>query len=400
MRVRADGSRADPADAARERIAARGDLHAFVSLSSERGPGEVVAVKDLLDVRGLVTTCGAADAGALPAVGDAAAVSNLRRAGATIVGKTNLYPWAYGVASVNPYHGDVPNPRDPTRSAGGSSSGSAAAVAAELCDWAVGTDTAGSIRIPAACCGVVGFKPTWGMVPTDGVQDLAPSHDTVGALAGSVRAAGRGTFAMAASQLPPAARAAVPLRLAVPAGWVAGLDEEVAAAWRPIGAALPAIDFLDRARLFELAELVQGYEAAQVHAVVLETDPARFSVPVRARLERGLDIDPGDARRAAAELRAMAEQADRALDGWDGLVLPTTACVAPALGDETVREPLTRFTRPFNATGQPVVALPLPVTGLPVGLQVVGRRGDDARLVAVAERIERELAASGRVERP
>lgn len=421
--TRSEGPAPLPVDGARARIAARADLHAFISLTDEHGPGEVVAVKDLIDVRGTVTSCGAAwgagpggvggggaeagagrggaEAGPPAAARDAEAIANLRRAGpVAIVGKANLHEWAFGVSSANPTYGAVPNPRDVTRSAGGSSSGSAAAVAAGLCDWAVGTDTAGSIRIPASLCGVVGFKPTWGTVPIAGVQPLAPSHDTVGALAPSVAVAARGVFALAAQEPPllngAAGAAGGEPRLARPAGWVdpAGLDDDTAAAWAPWAQRLPEIAFPDRARLFSLAEVVQGYEAAQVHAAALARDPGRFSAPVLERLRRGAQITAAEAAAASEELTALAAEADRALTGWDALALPTTACVAPPLGDEQTREPLTRFTRPFNATGQPAISLPLtvPPGTLPVGLQLVARRGDDAALTAVAVRVERLLA--------
>jgi Asp-tRNAAsn/Glu-tRNAGln amidotransferase A subunit and related amidases len=158
---------------ARERIRERADLNAFISVSSEEGSGTVVAVKDLVDVAGMVTTAGAVILPRAPAAEDAPVVRRLRGEGCVIVGKTNLHEFAYGVTSVNPHYGAVRNPHDLDRVAGGSSGGSAVAVAAGMCDWAVGTDTGGSIRIPASFCGVVGFKPALGSIDTAGVIPLS-----------------------------------------------------------------------------------------------------------------------------------------------------------------------------------------------------------------------------------
>ncbi|HEY4865779.1 MAG TPA: amidase, partial [Candidatus Dormibacteraeota bacterium] len=154
---------------ARERIRERSDLNAFISLTEEDGEGPVVAVKDLVDVRGAVTTAGSVLLPSVPAEDDAPTVRRMREFGCVVVGKTNLHEWAFGVTSDNPHYGPVRNPRNPELVAGGSSGGSAAAVAAGMCDWAVGSDTGGSIRIPAAFCGVVGFKPTVGTIDTEGV---------------------------------------------------------------------------------------------------------------------------------------------------------------------------------------------------------------------------------------
>ncbi|MDP9248662.1 MAG: amidase [Candidatus Dormibacteraeota bacterium] len=176
---------------ARERIRERSDLNAFISLTEEDGEGPVVAVKDLVDVRGAVTTAGSVLLPSVPAEDDAPTVRRMREFGCVVVGKTNLHEWAFGVTSDNPHYGPVRNPRNPELVAGGSSGGSAAAVAAGMCDWAVGSDTGGSIRIPAAFCGVVGFKPTVGTVDTEGVVPLSRSLDTLGPLASDVRSAAR-----------------------------------------------------------------------------------------------------------------------------------------------------------------------------------------------------------------
>src|SRR2546425_1017111 len=178
-------------DDARARIRERSDLNAFISVSDERGDGTVVAVKDLIDVKGMITTAGGVILPAEPAKDDAPVITRIRDAGCVVVGKANLHEFAYGVTSVNPHYGPVRNPRDPSRVAGGSSGGSAAAVAAGMCDWAVGSDTGGSIRIPASFCGVAGFKPEFGSIEIAGVIPLAHTLDTLGPLAPDIASTAR-----------------------------------------------------------------------------------------------------------------------------------------------------------------------------------------------------------------
>ncbi len=229
---------------ARARAERASGLNAFISFTREQGPGAVVGVKDLIDVRGVPTTGGGVILPVEPAADDAPLVTRIRAGGCVIIGKTNLYEWAYGASSRNPNFGDVANPRDQARSAGGSSSGSGAAVAAGLCDWAVGTDTAGSVRIPASLCGIVGIRPTHGAIPVDGVIPLARSLDTVGALAPDVRTAAA-AMALMAGRLAPVlspGEGVGGLRLARPARWVDDLDEETARVWTEVGAGLPAIE--------------------------------------------------------------------------------------------------------------------------------------------------------------
>ncbi|HEV8596507.1 MAG TPA: amidase, partial [Candidatus Dormibacteraeota bacterium] len=170
-------------DEAKARISEHTELNAFISVSEETGDGAVVAVKDLVDVRGMVTTAGGIILPRVPAAEDAPVVKRIREAGCVVVGKANLHEFAYGVTSVNPHYGTVRNPHDPTRVAGGSSGGSAAAVAAGMCDWAIGSDTGGSIRIPGSLCGVAGFKPAFGSIDIGGVIPLSPSLDTLGPMA-------------------------------------------------------------------------------------------------------------------------------------------------------------------------------------------------------------------------
>ncbi len=357
---------------ARRQIEERAHLRAFISTSTEEGAGTVVAVKDLVDVAGMVTTAGAIILPDVPAAHDAPIVQKIRRAGCVIVGKTNLHEFAYGVTSANIHYGTVRNPHDPDRVAGGSSGGSAVAVAAAMCDWAIGSDTGGSIRIPASLCGVVGFKPELGTFELTGVVPLSWSLDTLGPMARDV-AGVISAYAMMSGETVGTTHLAPP-RLAVPAGWVTGLDEPTERAWRLVFQGLPEVEFVDRDRLFRNGLTILLVEAAAYHRRWANDVPEKYGPDVLAHIRRGLGILAVDFEEAIRERPRLMDAARRAMEGIDALVLPATAIVAPPVdaGDE-VREPLARFTRPFNTTGQPVVALPGPASGLPVGIQVVGR---------------------------
>jgi Asp-tRNA(Asn)/Glu-tRNA(Gln) amidotransferase A subunit family amidase len=372
---------------ARRRILERADLNAFISVSSEEGSGTVVAVKDLVDVAGMVTTGGGVILPRERAVEDAPVIRHLRQEGCVIVGKTNLHEFAYGVTSVNPHYGAVRNPHDVGRVAGGSSGGSAVAVAAGMCDWAVGTDTGGSIRIPASFCGVVGFKPAFGSIDTAGVIPLSPSLDTLGPLASDVISAAR-AYSMMSGEAMPEEPMRQP-RLAVPAGWVADLDEETSRAWGLVSAGLPEVEFIKREPLYRFSLTVLQVEASTYHRRWVAESPEKYGADVLGHLRHGLEILAVDYLEALAALRELRAEAAHAMDGIDALVLPASAIVAPSISASIeVREPITRYTRPFNATGQPVVTLPVPVRGMPVGIQVVGRTNSGA--IGAAAWLEQE----------
>jgi aspartyl-tRNA(Asn)/glutamyl-tRNA(Gln) amidotransferase subunit A len=378
---------------ARERIEAGRHLNAFISLSSEEGEGPVVAVKDLVDVRGMVTTGGGAILPNTPADEDAPLVTRIRSAGGMVIGKTNLHEWAMGVTGDNPHYGPALNPHDPSRLAGGSSGGSAIAVASGMCDWAVGTDTGGSIRIPASLCGVVGYKPTVGTVDTTGVVPASHSLDSVGALAPSVAAAARGVEMMTGRTdlVSTVVRERPSLRLAVPDGWVDGLDDQTATAWERYAAALPRIPFPSRAEMGLANMKISLAEAGAFHRAWIAASPELYGADVLERLRMGVAIPAWEYIDALADRIRMIAAVAEAMRGWDAVVLPATATVAPeraAVQVDAVRDALTRFTRPFATTGQPVVTIPLPVAGLPVGIQIVGRLGDDADLLSVAHAVE------------
>ena len=371
---------------ARRRISEQAHLHAFISVSTESGEGSVVAVKDLVDVRGLPTTAGGVILPDVPAREDAPVVQRLRSFGAVVVGKTNLHEFAYGVTSTNPHYGDVLNPHDPTRVAGGSSGGSAVAVACGMCDWAIGSDTGGSIRIPAALCGVVGFKPELASIDIGGVIPLSPSLDTLGPIGPDVATVARAFSQMSGEPLELANVVRKP-RLAVPAGWVRDLDPEVERAWKRVSHGIPEIEYVDRMPLFRNGLTILMYEASTYHRRWATEQPEKYGADVLDLIRRGFEVseaDYQDALAAAAQLRATARAA---MADLDALILPATAIVAPPLtaGIE-VREPLARYTRPFNTTGQPVVTVPVPADGLPVGVQIVGR--SNAGALAAAAYVE------------
>jgi len=374
---------------ARRRIAERPELNAFISLTEEAGDGPVVAVKDLVDVRGTVTTAGGVLLPAVPAEIDAPLIGEIRRHGCVVVGKTNLHEWAFGITSNNPHHGSVRNPRDPSRIPGGSSGGSAAAVVAGMCDWAVGSDTGGSIRIPAGLCGCVGFKPTIGMVSTEGVFPLSRSLDTMGTLAPDVRSAAVALEMMSGLTGIAPGDLAGGYRLAVPNGWFDDLDEETQAAWLRVAGKLQEIEFPGHRELGAPGTVILNAEAAQLHRDRVEKHPDKFGADVLENLRRGFEVKAIDYLQALDDRERLADEVELAMNGVDAILVPATPRVAPRIEEsEGVRPLLTRFTRPFNVTGQPIVTLPAPSQGLPVGIQVIGHYGEDAKVAEIAAWLE------------
>ena len=384
------------AETARERIRARSDLNAFIELTDEMGEGTVVGVKDVVDVRGTVNTGGSVVLRPLVSDVDAPVVAAMRKSGCIVVGKTNLHEFAFGVTSANPHYGVVVNPRAPDRVAGGSSGGSAAAVAAGLVDWALGTDTGGSIRIPADLCGVVGFEPMIGSVDTTDVIPLSRSLDTLGPLAPDVQTAARafaqmrGDPAWASGSTPSSEH-----RLAVVAGWGDDLDAETSRAWSIATRGLPSIDFPPRPELNAVGFTILLAEAAAFHRRWLETVPEKYGADVLEPLQRGLRMSRAeyvDALREQSRLRIQADDA-MASQKVDALLVPATRIVAPRLTDRFERSDLTGYTRPFNTTGQPAVTLPAPAAEIPIGIQVIGRHGTDLKLLQIAMALEKDWAA-------
>jgi aspartyl-tRNA(Asn)/glutamyl-tRNA(Gln) amidotransferase subunit A len=348
------------------------ELNAFISRSNEKGSGDAVAVKDLVDVRGMVTTAGGIILPDVPAESDAPVIGHIRQAGCVIVGKANLHEFAYGVTNINPHYGTALNPHDPSRVAGGSSGGSAVAVAAGMCDWAIGSDTGGSIRIPASLCGVAGFKPTFGSIGIGGVVPLSWSLDTLGPIAPDITTAAR-AFSMMSGEAVDLSGLERP-RLGIPRGWVSDLDEATARAWALVSEGVAEVDFPARDRLFPTGLTILQAEAATFHRKWATESPEKYGADVLGHIRHGLVIPAVDYVNAVRERPRLQAMAEKAMEGIDALILPATAIVAPRTdaGNE-VREPLARFTRPFNTTYQPVAVVPAPVEGLPVGIQVVGR---------------------------
>jgi len=372
-------------EGARSRIRERSELNAFISVSHEQGSGDVVAVKDLVDVAGMVTTAGGVILPDKPAAADAPVIARLRSAGCVVVGKANLHEFAYGVTSLNPHYGNVLNPHDPSRVAGGSSGGSAVAVATGMCDWAIGSDTGGSIRIPGSLCGVAGFKPAFGSIDIGGVFPLSRSLDTLGPMATTILETARAYTLMSGEEV--SLDGLTRPRLAVPAGWISGLDEPTARAWTAVAEGVPEIAFIDREPLFQVGLTILLYEAAEFHRAWATESPEKYGADVLRLIRRGFEISRADYEEALDQRERLEAAAHHAMDGIDAMILPATAIVAPPVetADE-VREPLSRFTRPFNTTHQPVAVLPAPVKGLPVGIQVVGHRnGETLRAAAWLE---------------
>jgi aspartyl-tRNA(Asn)/glutamyl-tRNA(Gln) amidotransferase subunit A len=347
---------------------------------TEAGPGNL-AVKDLFDTAGIRTTYGSILFDEHVPAETAEAVLRLEAAGFRVAGKANLHEFAYGVTSENVHYGTVPNPVAPGRIAGGSSGGSAAALAAGLVDAALGTDSGGSIRIPSACCGTVGLKTTWGLVPLDGCFPLAPSFDTAGPMARDVAECAR----MMSALVPGFALPEVELAdLRVGVAW---LDEADPLVRERVAAFFPAAEPLDLPLDYESTALFQ-HEVATVHGDLFGESPEAYGPDVARKVALCLEVTDREAARAAEARERYRQQALEAIEGYDLVVAPTTPCVAPRVGpyeDEERRRRLISLTYPVNALGWPSLALPCGPAedGLPASAQLLGRPGDDAFLLSV-----------------
>ncbi len=360
-----------------------------------------VAIKDLIDVAGCPTRAGsAAFHGAVPAPHDAPVVATLRGAGASIVGKTALHEIAFGTTGINVYEGTPANPHDPKRICGGSSSGSAAAVAEGSAVFALGTDTGGSIRIPAAFCGVVGFKPQFGSLSLRGVQPLAKSLDHVGVMGADVA-----TVASAFAVLRRAPLVDHTLRRVIAldhVGLESSSDEVASAIEASLGSLsdfeVTSVDLPDPDLIDAASTAVLFVEAAKTHSARLFARPREFGADVRERLVFGSAISPSAYVAASATIAQLRADLFRRLEDVDAIVCPTVPIVAPLLeeasGDTALSSLLVRYTRLANVTGVPALSLPVPGGELPVGLQILAR--DDGYLLTVAAAIERCLAVVGR----
>lgn len=384
---------AKAADLELERGADRGPLH-----------GIPISIKDLIDMQGVPTTAASRVREGHVATADAPIVRRLRASGAVIVGKCNLHEFAYGTTSEETAFGTILNPTDPSRSAGGSSGGSAVAVATGMSVASIGTDTGGSIRIPAAACGVVGLKAGYGEVSCDGVVALARSLDHVGPLARSVADAVilHGILTdQATGDLTP--RSPRGLRLGVPRAYFLDLldddvrqrFEEALERLRAEGVSIANVDVPNARDVAAIYLHIALPEASAYHATAVERTPEAYSPGVRLRIEMGRYVLAEDYVRAMEGRECLRRDVDAALDSIDALILPTLPIPAPPIGTgtitvngkaEPVRSLMLRLTQPFNLTGHPAISIPAGVTkaGLPCAVQLVGQRHDTIGLLATA----------------
>jgi aspartyl-tRNA(Asn)/glutamyl-tRNA(Gln) amidotransferase subunit A len=365
----------------------------FITELEPRAAGIRMAVKDLFDTAGVRTTYGSAIfAKHLPAV-TAEAVTRLESAGYVDVGKTNLHEFAYGITSENDHYGRVPNPLAPGRIAGGSSGGNAAALALGLADAALGSDSGGSIRIPAACCGVAGFKPSFGLVPLEGCFPLAPSFDHAGPMARDVA----GCVRMMEALVPGfrAAEVGSLHQLRVGVTWTELADPLVRAQVERAAELFPRSVALELPVEHGSGPLFQR-EVADVHAELWAEHRDLYGANVARKLELAMQVSDAEVEIAVRSRENYREQMAEVMAGADLLLTPTLAMVAPpaALDEPAVRERMLQFTYPFNAIGAPALALPCGPAedGLPASVQLVGRPGDDCLVLGVGLLLERALA--------
>jgi aspartyl-tRNA(Asn)/glutamyl-tRNA(Gln) amidotransferase subunit A len=367
----------------------------FLARPETVAPGIPLAVKDLFDTAGLATTYGSSIFSEHMPRETAEAVRRLEAAGYANVGKTNLHEFAYGVTSMNPHYGWVPNPVRAGRIAGGSSGGSAAALAAGLADAALGTDSGGSIRIPAAYCGIVGFKPTYGLVPLDGCWPLAPSYDHAGPMARTVA----DCIAMLEALVPGFEPAPQPpladLRVAV--AWLEDADDGVRARLEEAAAAFPHTERIDFPRGRGNLKVFMR-EIGEVHATLFAEEPEAYGADVARKIRECLEVTEAELAQAERVRASYRDEAAALLEGFDLLMTPTQGSVAPTYeeaADDSLRAGITSFTNPFNALGWPALALPAGPAedGLPASIQLVGRRGDDALVLGAGLALEAKLAA-------
>jgi Asp-tRNA(Asn)/Glu-tRNA(Gln) amidotransferase A subunit family amidase len=370
-----------------------------------RGPlhGIPIALKDIIDVAGLPTTAASNLFRDRVATENAEVVTRVRRAGAVLLGKQNMHEFAYGGSSVISAYGAVRNAHNPEYIAGGSSGGSATAVAARMCYAALGTDTAGSVREPAALCGVVGLKPTYDFVSTRGVFPLSPSLDHVGPITRTVEDAALVLHALTGngSVFSGVEGDISGLRIGVPRNFFfEDLDAEIAKA---VEDALRAMkDIVKSVRDIRLDvnpdRTLQAAESYAVHKDFIARSPELYQPATLQRIRSGEHMSQGDINKARQELERSRREIQRVFDAVDLLITPTTPIPAPRLADlqenpELLRPReilLLRNTRPFNVWGLPAISVPCGATknGLPIGLQIAGAHGADNLVLRFANALE------------
>ncbi|MCM2292407.1 amidase [Allorhizobium sp. BGMRC 0089] len=359
-------------------------------------PAMAVTIKDCIDIEGMVTRCGSrALADAAPARSHADVVANLLSAGCRIVGKTKMHELAYGMTGINAFEGTPINPRYPGRIPGGSSSGSAAAVAAHLVDVAIGTDTGGSIRQPAICCGVIGFKPTFDRVSRKGALPVQSSLDCIGPFARNLAMIERAMSAIDPTFQAEGFEGSLRIGRFLPDD---GIEPRMAAAMMAVeadkGGVIEDLDLPRHDCAFEAAftagMTIIARETLIANAALMAR-PELLGDDVRKRLEGARNVT--DAEMSAAEdvrVRFTAD-IDALLERFDVLLTPALPHPPPLLseaGEPAKVLTLTRYLRPFNLSGHPAIVLPVATPdGLPSGIQLVAPKGADARLIAMARRL-------------
>ncbi|HUK88476.1 MAG TPA: amidase [Terriglobales bacterium] len=396
-----------------------------IARGRRRGPlhGIPIALKDLIDTAGIRTTAASAVFAERLPQHDAEVVRRLKAAGAVLLGKLNLHEFAYGGSGVIGHFGPARNPWDPARITGGSSSGSAAAVAAGMCYAALGTDTAGSIRLPAACCGSVGLKPTYGLVSARGVIPLAWSYDHVGPMARSVADAAAVLAAIAGYDPEDVGSQPVPvadygaalkastssLRLGVAREFFfAGLDPEVSSAIEKALQLLAGLvkEVRDVTVPVDADRTVMTAEAWAYHAPRVAEQGERYHPETLRRIRTGAEVTAAAYLEKRRELELLRRRAGEIFSAVDLVVAPTTPVPPPSFAEleENPQELrpremlMLRNTRPFNVLGLPTLSLPCGFTaaGLPVGLQVAGPAGGEAAVLGLAHAYERSAGWIGR----
>jgi len=388
------------------------DARANAGISLGPLDGAILTVKDLFDVKGEPTRAGSRiEADAAPATSDAPIVRRLRAAGAVILAKTNMSEFAFSGVGMNPHYGTPGNPADRSRVPGGSSSGAAVAAADHICEVAIGTDTGGSCRIPAALCGIVGYKPSKQRVPTDGAFPLSFTLDSIGPLARSVADCARTDAVIAAEVDGPLQPAPVAgLRLGVPKGfltteWDNTVGTRFGAARKKLSDAgarvsdepMPLIDEM------QTVNAKGGFapaEAFSIHRERLARRANEFDPNVRVRIERGGNVTAADYVDMMQARSRLVCAMDAQLSSFDAWMMPTTAIVAPTIAEmqdthtfNVKNMLLLRNTMTWNFFDNCAISIPIPGSGLPVGLMLVGRNGHDRRLLEIAAGIERLFAA-------
>lgn len=388
------------------------DARASAGLSLGPLDGAIISIKDLFDVAGESTTAGSvALRDAPPAVRDAPVVARLRQAGAVIIGRTNMTEFAYSGVGLNPHYSTPGNPADRARIPGGSSSGAGVSVADGMAEIAIGSDTGGSVRIPSALCGLVGFKPTKSRVPCEGAFPLSFTLDSIGPLARSVADCAIADAIMAGDAPQPLTPTPLAgLRLGLPRELIGpGTDDSVARAMEGALKALARAEarFSDES-LAPLLDAMAGAnaqggftaaEAFAAHRAMLGARGAHYDPRVRTRIERGRDISAADYIQLQQHRAALVAAMDERLADLDALVLPTTPIVAPRMDEFERDEDFTRLNMLLlrncsvaNFFDLCAISLPVPEPGpLPVGLMLVARNGQDHRLLRIAAAVEKLL---------